>query len=335
MAGQTAHKSENYGDADFMDTSMRLIDLIPRRLTVFGLWLVAGLAIAAALELLHVWMPGLSAATADGPIAALDLDAEGSLATWFSSVTLLLAGLAAVLVYSVRCHKSDDYQGYYRIWLWAAACCFLLSVDEASSLHEAFAKTMAHLTSVRPGLNGSVWWVIPYGFLLVGVGSRLLLDMLPCRLSSAALLATAGCYALAIVTQLGWVLGNSPVQGVMLEEGAEMVGNWMLLLAMGLHARYVILDAEGLLPAPRTRSRERPDAASSWHQRAAAETEEWIKVDSAHEKPRPVLRRSVAAAPKPEPIPETPAVRRKLTKAERKALRKRLAQERAEREGQY
>ena len=33
----------------------------------------------------------------------------------------------------------------------------------------------------------------------------------------------------------------------MLEEGAEMLGNLLLLLAMGLHARFVIMDAEGLI----------------------------------------------------------------------------------------
>ena len=39
-------------------------------------------------------------------------------------LTLILAGLAAVLVYTVRRYKTDDYRGYYRIWLWAAMCWF-------------------------------------------------------------------------------------------------------------------------------------------------------------------------------------------------------------------
>ena len=50
------------------------------------------------------------------------------------------------------------------------------------------------------------------------------------------------------MAQLGWILPEAGAREVMLEEGAEMIGNLFLLLAMTLHARYVILDAEGLLP---------------------------------------------------------------------------------------
>lgn len=354
-------KSANYGDAEFMEEAPRLIDLVPRRLPVFAAILAAGLTVIVGLELLYSYgqTPALVELTHDGRVAAFDLDGEGSLAVWFSSTTLLMAALTALLVYSVRRYRTDDYQGRYRIWLWAAMCWLLMSIDETASLHEGFKEMMVVVTGARLFGDGSIWWVAPYFFLLGAVGSRLLVDMWECRLASAALLGTAACYALAVVAQLQWILPESGARGVMLEEGAEMLGNWLLLLAMGLSARQVILDAEGLLPR-RERADDRTDEGS--------EADEWVMVDAPHRTPGPRLRRRAAkaarrsagtrsvrsdldvepdfqyvedeegdeeaeAGPEPEPEPPNP-VGRKLTKGEKKALRKRLTRERIQRERQ-
>jgi len=349
---------QKYGDSVLMDEPIRLIDLVPRRLTVFGLLLLVGLAAVAGLELLYYWasIPGVAGATTDGRIAALDLDGEGSLAVWFSSAMLSLSAAAAVIVYTVRRHRTDDYHGNYRIWLWAAMCWLLMSIDETSSLHEGFKEMMAGVTGVSPGIDGSMWWVIPYFFLLGAVGSRLLVDMWPCRLSSAALLTAGSCYAVAVVAQLQWILPESGARGVMLEEGAELGGNVLLLLAMGLHARYVILDAEGVIP-PRRRRVRRRKIVEEEEEEARYEIEgtlsgEWLHVDTAHAAPQPASSRTATtraaakkkrkaraaaavhpafAEPEPEEEPVASPVQRKLTKQEKKALRKRLARERRER----
>lgn len=329
-----------------MDESLRLIDLVPRRLTTFALLLLAGLAVVAGLEMLYAWSTtsAMAEITTDGRVAAFDLDGEGSLAVWFSSATLAAAALAAVLVYTVRRHKTDDYQGYYRVWVWAAMCWVLMSVDEASSLHEGFKEMMVRVTGLSPGLDGSIWWVAPYFFLLGAVGSRLLVDMRHCRLSSGALLVTAGCYALAVVTQLQWILPDSGARGVMLEEGAEMVGNVFLLLAMGLHARYVILDAEGLLPQ---RASDSDDEYEEEYEEEATEAEAWIEVDLAHPTPGPAHRRKRKQKAKTSVVHPafrddlgtesesesvSSPVNRRLTKQEKKALRKRLMRERTARQ---
>jgi len=341
-AGATAavRKSEHYGDAAFMDEQPRLSDLVPLRLRAFLVVLLAGLAVVAGLEGLYAWTPHLAPMTTDGRVAAFDLDGEGSLAVWVSSMTLAMAGLVAILVFTIRRHRTDDYPGRYRVWLWAAACWFLLSIDETSSLHEGFKEMMVVVTGTRVFGDGSIWWAAVYFFLLGAVGTRLLVDMRECWLSSAALVATALCYAVAVVTQLGWILPQSGAGGVMVEEGAEMVGNLMLLLAMGLHARHVILDAQGLLP-----KRKKPAAETSDDEAGALLVgDRSVTVHPPHGVPRPTggavaPRRigpavsTVAAASPPKPIaaasggiaesPGSPA-RQKLSKAERKELRKRL-----------
>ena len=131
-------KSQHYGDAAFMDDEMRLTDAIPRKLTTYLLLLLGGIAVIAGIELLHVWMPTMGAYTADHRIVAFDLTAEASLCVYFSSAALQMACLVAILVYMIRRHRVDDYQGQYRIWLWAALCWFVLSADEEAQLHQGF-----------------------------------------------------------------------------------------------------------------------------------------------------------------------------------------------------
>ena len=120
-----------------MERQWRLLDLVPRRLVVLGPLLAAGGAIAVGLEAAYAWMcPRAAAAGAN--LAALDIAAKGSLACWFSSLLLLAAAVMAVFVYAVRRHRTDDYQGRYRVWLWAAAGWLLMATDQAASLREAF-----------------------------------------------------------------------------------------------------------------------------------------------------------------------------------------------------
>jgi hypothetical protein len=335
-----------------MDEQPRLTDLVPRRLSTFLLVLLAGLAVIAGLEGLYAWMPQVSALASDGKVAAFDLDGEGSLAVWFSSMTLALAGLAAILVYMIRRHKTDDYRGHYRVWLWAALCWFVMSIDETSSLHEGFKEMMVVLTGDRVFGDGSIWWVAPYFFLLGAVGMRLLVDMRPSWLSSGALLTTAACYGLAVLAQLGWVLPESGARGVMVEEGAEMLGNLMLLLAMGLYARFVVLDAEGLLPK-RERKKSDPLANAAGQNETPemrAPAYRSVVVHPPQCVSRPAVPRTTAPSAHPAvsptvdggaprassstsgtaPVGSPP--RRKLSKAERKAMRKRLIEMKARRE---
>ena len=322
-----------------MDEQARLTDLIPRRLTTFALLLLAGLLVVAGLEVLYAWMPRLAPATSDGGVAALDLDGEGSLAVWFSSMTLAMAAVVSVIVYSVRRYKNDDYSGYYRVWLWAALCWLVMSVDETASLHEGFKEMMVMLTGTRLIGDGSMWWVIAYFFLLGPIGTRLLVDMRHCRLSTAVLIMAAGCYGLGVVTQLGWVMPESGARGIMLEEGAEMLGNLLLLLAMGLHARYVILDAEGLLPL-RARdedvwdNEEEEDGLVNRRRDAALRAKAGsVTVHPPHGMSRPAYASAQARSSLPTAAEAEASVGRKLTKQEKKALRRRLEKMRRQREG--
>ncbi len=338
QAAPPVQKSEHYGDADFLEQQLRLFDLIPRRMVSVVFLLLVASAMLAGLEASYAWMLD-RVAHGGSRVAALDLAAKGSLGCWFSSLLLVAASAAALLVYSVRRHRTDDYQGRYRIWLSAAAVCFLLATDQAASLREAFRDLMIVLTGTPLTGDGALWWAIFYALVFGAVGSRLLIDMRPSLPSMGLLLAAAIAHTLAVVGRLGGIpLDDS--HRVMYLTGAEMLGNLSLLAAMIVYGRNVILDAEGSL----LRRELPPEKADALTETEDTDDEEdtadsrWLKVDPPHTIPKPAFQRAegsvstLVSASSPISAPLSPPLNRKLTRAERKALKERLLRERLERQ---
>ncbi|MCE5267591.1 MAG: hypothetical protein LLG00_06880 [Planctomycetaceae bacterium] len=340
-------KSEHYGDAEFLGQQWRLLDLVPRRLLVLGPLLTLMGAAIGGLVAAYSWMCE-HAAAGGSRFAALEIDAKGSLACWLSSLMLLAAAFVAILIYSVRRHRTDDYQGRYRVWLWAAGYWLLLATDQAASLREAFQATMIAITGTPLLGDGTLWWVAGYVLIFVAVGSRLLIDMWPSRLSLAAMLAAIAAFLLAMVGRMGWVFLGEGAQAVMCQAGIEMAAQLLLLSAMAIHARCVLLDAEGLLPvkvqpkekaAPAEPVKEAVVANDRKDTAPSTETGRWTKIDpphtasrSADQRPATTSASSVASA-EPSRTAEPPApLSRKLNKAERKAMKERLLRERTGRE---
>lgn len=325
-------------------THKRLIDLIPTSYLTLTLLFLGGVAVIAALEAGYYYMPLIAPKTTDGAVATLDLDNEGSLATWFSSATLGLASLVGLMVYWVRKQRADDYHGRYRIWLWASLTWLVMSIDEGASLHEGFKELMTLATGQRLWGDGSLWWAGPYALVLGVVGIRLLLDMRPARMPIVTLLLAGVCYAVGVVAQLGLIFPEALAKAILLEEGAEMTGHLLLLFCMLVSARYMILDAQGLLPERRKRrkkvkaDKEDSEDAPATKKKPGKEVHKSHPTPPApegdHRKEKPSRRQqaqAAKAAAEPEPEPEdepSEEPERKLTRAERKALRRQRRQER-------
>lgn len=324
-----------------MEDAPRIIDFVPRRLlAIFG-WFVLGVLVIAGLLALYHESPRWSGGTTDGMIAALDLDSEGSIATWFSAMTLAAAALVALVVYSVRRRTPSDYQGRYRIWWFAAACWMLMSLDEGASLHEGFKELMTQVAGTRIFGDGSVWWIIAYVLVLGTIGIRVLMDMRPSRLSITCFVATALAYVVAVVAQLEQIPQLSVTQAIMLEEGAEMLGNLLLLVTMTVHARYVILQASGEIKVaePKKKRRRKELRAAAVEDEAEADDVEMGKAQVSAESAAPLrsrgakkskTARKTAAAKSADTHtrtdePHDTSTNRRMTKAERKALRRRRA----------
>lgn len=322
-------KRSRYAKAADMIEQARVTDLVPaRKITLAALFLL-GLAVIAGLEWLYSWMPAVAAATTDGRVAAFDLDGEGSLAAWFSSVVLALAGLTALLVYSLRRHRLDDYHGRYLIWLWAAACWFVMSVDEAGSLHEGFKELMVYLTGKRLYGDGSLWWVMAYGCVLGLVGMLLLWDMRECRFAALSFVSCGLCYVAAVATQMGLILPDLGAKSVMFEEGCEMTGNLLLLLAMATQARYLIRDINGLV-VKKTRKKTTKRSGKTKKPADTSTAKPTPSAASAATEAKPLKQKQTVVARQREDAATSspPPPTGKMTKAQRRAARRREEQRR-------
>jgi len=226
-----------------MEQLPRISDLIPRRtLSYCGLWFVGTLAIAGLVGL-DIWMDALGRLTADGTVEAFDLDAEGSLGAWYSSLLLLLTCGVTLIIYAIRQRQVEDYQARYRIWLWAALCWLVMSIDETASLHEGFKELMTIAAGTRLTGDGSLWWVLAYAVVLCPVGLSLVYEMRGSWGARFGLALTAVCYVTAVAAQLEKIPGLLGREEIRVEEALEMAGNLTLLLSMALHARFVLTRA--------------------------------------------------------------------------------------------
>ncbi len=335
-----------YAEDVLMTHQVRLLDLIPRGA------LALGAILAAALLWLDLWATRFAAQTGL-QLAALRLNSPHSLAGWLTGMVLAAAFPAALVIYTVRRHRKDDYQGRYRVWIWAAFCWLLLAADYATALHCAVRELMVHWTGTPLMGDGSIWWLAPGALLLAAVGSRLLVDMSPDRLATAALLGAGFCALAALAEPWGTFLRADPRLGALIPHAAAMTAVVLLCWSMLVHARYVILEAQGLF------GRSEPQAAPGGQSAATAGSAATSgRTDAAYgalSGSHSAGSRSAAGSPlggvlglgkrassasasstkrttgqAPEAAPS--AVRRKLSKAERKALRKRLMEMRLKRE---
>jgi hypothetical protein len=262
--------SHSYGEAAHMDRQARITDLVPKRFSVWLLLILTAIAAIAGLVALHAWLPELGAQAGGARLSALDLTGEGNLANWFASTALTLSAVGAVLVYYIRRHKADDYRGRYRIWLWTAAACLLMSIDATSHLHLSLKEIMVALAGKPLNGDGTLWWVAAYALVIGPIGIRLALDMRRSRGSTTALVLAMISYLGVGVVQLEWVPLVTGSQTIMIVRGSELAAHLLLAFAIGLHARYVILEAQGLLPAKAEKPAKK--AAAEHKEKKPAET---------------------------------------------------------------
>ena len=272
------------------DKQPRLIDLIPQSLAKLSLLFFLGVGVIGAIEALYATRV---LDVAGSRLPAFDLGIEGSLNNWFTSLSLDLATVVALIIYSLRRHRLDDYHGRYRVWLWAAACWLWLSIDEAASLHQSLQNTLAAVAGQGAREAEFVMFGL-YALLAGGIGLRLFFEMRSCRSAVVAMALVAVVYGVAIVAHFGLLPPAAQEYSLLVEEGCEMGGSWLLVLGMCLYARYVVLDSQGLLPAraEKVKEKEKEKDKEGTTTTGRGLFGRKTKVDAAHATVRPSSKRS-------------------------------------------
>ena len=140
-----------------------------------------------------------------------------------------------------------------------------------------------------------------------------------------------------VAWQLELIMPRSGARGVMVEEGCEMLGDLVLILALCVYARYVLLDVEGLLPraAKRKKTKRGKAAETSGSEDATTSKKRddlgsvaTASAGSASSQRSGKASEKTASKPASEPASrridaaENPLDSRKLSRAERRAQRR-------------
>jgi hypothetical protein len=338
-----------YSEAAGVENHAQITDFVPRRYRSIAFLILAGVVSTAGLASLHYFAAPIARTLGASDIAPLELMAPGSFGAWVATVVLLVASAASILVYSIRRHRIDDFRGRYRIWLASAVACLLVSANTVTGFHNVLAMAMSQLTGWTALRAGAIWWLVLAGLPLVWIAIRSLVEVSESRLAASLLVTAVGCYVGAAATALGAVsLAEARVETAV-AGAALLVGHWIMLAAVVSYARYVVLDAQGLVAAkPRIvskRKTQKPSRRANENSSETAAPAASITLSAADfiRRKQQQAQSSKAPAPSGEWVDGSRPERdpyddgaddesidgRKLSKAERKRLRKLKMQNRA------
>ena len=269
-----------YSDAAGVENHPQVTDFIPRRYSTIALMGLFGASTVTVASALHYFAVPFAASRGMNSAAAFDLTARGNIAEWTAAIVLFIASGFCILTYSIRRHRIDDFRGRYRVWLGAAIACLVLSANSITGMHEVLADVLTGVTGWSALRGGAAWWITLAGLPLAWIYARTLLDVRECRIAGALMAGAAACYALSAVSYLGYgPTMNAEMQPIAVA-GPLLMGHWLLFAGIVANARYVVLDAQGLIEhhrevksKPSTSSEPAKSTASKTVQSAVAKSD--------------------------------------------------------------
>jgi len=332
---------------DVLESQRRICDLLPRHwgtLSLLSLLLVLGVV---ALAVCHAYLPDLKGWVAAERLSAFDLAANGSLATWFATLVLIVAAGASLAIYSVRRHRQDDYPGRYRVWTYAAFAWLVVSAERSTGLHNLI-EDVAGRVSPWPWLDAAYFWLIPAGVFGGLLLMRLTLEVRESLASLVLLLLAISAWACSGAMHLGWQPLEGQATATLLAGCLPLAGHVLLLCTLLTYGRHVIREAAGEIQVkarvPKEKKEKKPRSAKA--KRETKSTDESKSAGSASGKADEKSDNSKSKQRQEAAKTETEWTdgsdggddwgdqeqpmhkRQKLSKSQRKRLRKQKAQQR-------
>jgi hypothetical protein len=261
---ESASQAPRYSDAAGVENHPQITDFVPRRYRMISLLVVGGVLIVGVLGALHYFAGTIASFAGLPTLRPFDLGAPGSIAAWISAVVLFVASAGCLLVFSIRRHRIDDFRGRYRVWLSASAACLMLSATSVAGLHQVVAYSLSHVTGWTALRDGSAWWLAAGGLPLAWIGIRVMLDVRECRLAATLLGAAVTCYAGSAASYFGFIPVAEQQNASLVSGATLLLGHWLCFASVVAYARFIILDAQGLIAvrraAPKKQSQKQAKA---------------------------------------------------------------------------
>lgn len=254
----------------------------------------------------------------------LGLRSQATLAGWLTQIFLLFAAATALVVRGVQRHRRDLVRRRFRAWGWLAIGWIAAAGATAMPLGPAVAISLVTLTETPFGPSGLGWW------LACGVGG-LAVPVLWAVLRMRERLPTAVPLAVGLLAWAGSVgclwFANSDARLPLLANAGWLAGSGLILLAMMAAVRSSLREIDGLCPpaTARPRKRKSPKVRSPKATRPArvaeppAEPAEPPTTDPSN---AVAVSSSTEADPEAESASDDAEPNRRLSKAERRRLRK-------------
>lgn len=237
-----------YSEAAGVEHHPQITDFVPRRYRTIATIILAGACLTATLSACEYFLLQSLEMRSLPNAAALGVSGAGGLAAWVSAIVLLTASVTSAIIHSIRRHRIDDYRGRYRVWRAATLACLTMSALSVTGLHHFIATGMTHLVGWSALRDGAIWWLLLPGLPMGWIGLRALFDTRGCRFATSLLATAVVSYSIAATIFLGAAPIANARQQTIAVGASILMGHWLLLAGVIAYARYVILDAQGLIP---------------------------------------------------------------------------------------
>ena len=322
-----------YGVGANIENHPQVTDLVPRRFRSVALILGIGISVGALAEMASYYSESLSELLPTISAEEITSVFANRLVAWTSAAMLLFTAGYTRLVFLLRRHRVDDVRGRYRIWKTAGWAAIALSLNAVVGGHVLFARALGSLTgwSVLPGNAG--FWLAAALLLGGGLLLKLIIDTAECRGAMSTYVLASICFFVAGVNSAGWSPDWAAAMPDTMGRILPMSGNLLLLVGTLLYARYVTLDVQGLIEHDTAPESPRLNPATSAQETVAEELS--VEVEKLPEAPSIAAAAAISAddsdwvdGSEEEPEGHSHSTRR-LSKAEKKRLRKQKNRNRA------
>jgi hypothetical protein len=245
-----------YADAALADRQPPVTAVIPRRRWTLAVLALSGLAAITGLEALYGNLQLSQRNMLATELGAFDVQGRGGLAAWLSSLVLALAAFQGIQIYRIRRHKTNDYRGRYRLWLWVPVALFFMAMCVATHIHHDLANLACSVFAIVAPVDETLFWPVAYGVVWTLASLRLAFEVRESRASLASLFLATCCYfATAIMVVVPDVFLDRIVY-VMVTTTIAMLGHLTTFFTVAVYGRHVYLDSQGMIPV-RMKSQER------------------------------------------------------------------------------
>jgi hypothetical protein len=221
----------------FMESQHNITNLIPKGLGTYWLLFLSGSTLIVLLEFAYFKMPAIAEQLGIKTIPPLDVSSRASLLNWGFSVLLLITAVVSLINFQLGL-KYKDPKGQVNTWFWTAAALIFLSLDVQAAVRETVRDILTAASGTALYRDGTVWWLILYGFVFGVLGTRIFLDMLNYAPSLGLyLLAISGMVA-GFLVKIGFIpIFEDSTRNIMLQTAIPPSIALIFFLAVTLFAR--------------------------------------------------------------------------------------------------